>query len=449
MIFGCCVVNLSRFFFRINENGQGNGQLNSEFNYPCTSTAHIQSGKTKSREQNVVNAITHFIASSNSPSTIVEHKSFKNLIETLIPGFIMPSRSAFATKKIRSEMIKAELKSTEYISASLRGWTSPDRVVSFSISFISAEWEMEYRTLASRQLNANPTAENVSQMICELLDEFHIPIEKITSMTTDASPELVQGVTDLGICHVPSFTHDIITFIEEIFSLNDIAAIMEKIDKVFNGLECSKKAQSELMSAQTELNVSHNKLLSYSKTRHSSKLNRMDFIRMNELAFRKFLTTYEGGKYSDLLFTTSNDANKVNCQCNKNYSFLVEHKKNELLVNLLRPVEEYTELVQNGTILTASLTNKMRKKISNSNQTAPFEPQFKTFVAKLLSAHNEGCHFDLAEYFDPRISVDGEKLESILVALKVDHQTLKRSRSGLEALLEDDDSGMMRNGCFV
>lgn len=305
-----CLCRIYFRFFRINENYQGNDQPNSEFIDPCTSTTHIQSGKIKSREHNVVNAITHFIASSNLPLTIIEQKSFKNFIETLIPGFSMPSCSAFATK-IQSEIIKADLKSTEYISASLHGWTSPDRFATLSIVFISSEWELEYRTLASREFNANPTDENVSQLICELLDEFNIPIEKIFSMTTDGSPELLEGVKDLGICHIHSFTHAINTFIEEIFSMNDIATIMDKIDKVFNELECSKKAQSELASAQKEQNVSHQELLSYSKTRHSSKLNRMAFVRTNELAFRKFLTTYEGGKYSDLLLTTSNDANKI------------------------------------------------------------------------------------------------------------------------------------------
>lgn len=139
-----------------------------------------------------------------------------------------------------------------------------------------------------------------------------------------------------------------------------------------------------------------------------------------------------------------------NCGCLKINYFLVEHRKNEFLLSLLRPVEEYTELVKNGTILTASLTNKLKKKIFNSNLTTLFEPQFKMFVGKLLSAYDVGCYFDLAEYFDPRISVDTEKLESILVALKADLQTLKRSRSGLETLFDDDDhSGIMRNECLV
>lgn len=212
----------------------------------------------------------------------------------------MPSRSVFATNKIPSELIKTDLKSIEYISAFLR--TSPDRAVTLSVSFISSKWELECRTLA---LNANPTADNVGQWISEILEEFNIPMEKISCMTTDSNSKFVEAVKGLGICQITCLTHVVNEFIEDVFSLKDIVVIMEKVDMVFNELECSMLAQSELFSAQKELSVSHDKFLSYSKYRCWSKLNRMAFVRTNEMAFRKFLTTYEGGKYLNLLLTTS------------------------------------------------------------------------------------------------------------------------------------------------
>lgn len=270
-----------------------------------TSAAHIQPDQVKGQESNVVNAITYFIASSNLPLATVEHKSFKNLIETMLPGFRMPSRRVFATKEIPREKIEADLKPIEYISAYLRGWKNPDRVVTFSVSFISSEWELECRTLASRKFDAKSTADDVSEFICETLEKFNIPMEKISSMTTDTSAEIVEGVKDLGISHIPCFTQVVNTFFEKIISLKDVAVIMDKIDEVFNELEYSTEMKSHLRSAQKEINESFGELLSYSKNRCSSRLNRMDFVRTNEMAFCKLLTTYKGGKYEHLLLTTS------------------------------------------------------------------------------------------------------------------------------------------------
>lgn len=157
----------------------------------------------------------------------MEHKGFKHLIETLVPGSDIPPRSMFATKEIRdlclqsNEIIRADLKATEYISAASNWWMSPDfnHYFSLTVTFISSDWKVETRNLACRQLNANYNKDNVRHLLGEILKEFDIPMEKLVSMTTDRSAEFVEAEKDLRIHHISCFVDVVNSFIQEIIGL--------------------------------------------------------------------------------------------------------------------------------------------------------------------------------------------------------------------------------------
>lgn len=67
--------------------------------------------------------------------------------------------------------------------------------------------------------------------------------------------------------------------------------------------------------------------------------------------------------------------------------------------------------------------------------------QLMKFAHKLSSIYCRMHQLDMAQYFDPRVSIDNKKLHAILAALKVDCQAVNKSKFGLEMLFEKDSEG--------
>ena len=54
----------------------------------------------RKRMQEITSAIARFIALDNRPYSVVEGPGFKNLIEILLPGYIIPHRTTFSRGEI-------------------------------------------------------------------------------------------------------------------------------------------------------------------------------------------------------------------------------------------------------------------------------------------------------------------------------------------------------------
>lgn len=128
----------------------------------------------------------------------------------------------------------------------------------------------------------------------------------------------------------------------------------------------------------------------------------------------------------------------------------VQHKTNEDMIELLRPLEEFNKILKDVATPTASLILSVAKKLrtitkdTEHNDTLILEikKQLKKFAEQISSTYCEIHHLDMAQYFDPRVAINNEKLDIILAALKVDYQALNRSKSGLGMLFEDDQEGI-------
>lgn len=237
------------------------------------------------QEDIVTNAMAYFIIGNNLPLAIVEDKGFKRFVQTLIPGFKMPTRNILAVKTIPAfriqfnEKIKSELRSVKYLSATLKLESSNrDSGISFIVTFLSSQW-----TLESRELITNHSIDNNHDLIREILQEFDIPNEKIVSITTDVSSKCGDIVKQLGIWHIPCFDNLIDTFTKEIFTMPEVHSLVNKIIELYNIMN-SKSVQKNHHSPSQS---------------NSYILHQMEFI--NTMKIDKFLGTH--GKHANLLLT--------------------------------------------------------------------------------------------------------------------------------------------------
>lgn len=331
------------------------------------------------------------------------------------------------------------MRSVKYVSATLNEsmFSNGNSRISFIVTFITSKWELE-----SIELFTNEGRDNNLEMIKETLEEFEIPREKVFSITTEIASTFVEAAKQLGIRHIPCFDNLLNNLTQEIFSIQEVNDLIIKIVNVYNAMNSEK--DSKIVKNIQNNSPSHFKW---------SILRQMEFVKSNKNSLDTFLSTHELGKYSNLLLTPGK-SNKISEWIYSSSlffcKFTVEHNITEYLIELLRRLEEYNKALKDRTTPTGSLILTVANKLQNvaeflgDKETLILEIEnlSRKFAAQLSSTYCQMNHLEIAQYFDPRVAVNNEKLNLILSALKVDYQELKKNKCGLEMLFEDDQEGM-------
>ncbi|CAL4106216.1 unnamed protein product, partial [Meganyctiphanes norvegica] len=202
------------------------------------------------------------IALDNQPFSILEDDGFKSLMHALKPNYDMPSRRFMTYTIIDSiyEAAKKSLKETiniaKYISITTDIWSSSsdDTFISCTGHCIFDNFVQQVVVLHTRPFPKNPTGENISKILKNMVQEYNIPNYKIHAIVHDNAANMICGVEATGFHSLTCFLHTTQLAINEcILDQRYVKDIIVNCRKVAGHFNRSPLAYTKLYEIQKRL----------------------------------------------------------------------------------------------------------------------------------------------------------------------------------------------------
>lgn len=237
--------------------------------------------KKSDRYLKLTTLVTNYITTGMVPLYTVEKIPFIKMLQGFDPRYQCPSRKYFADVAIPERYLKeksdviAELKSVRYLSCTSDGWSSLNRdpYMSLTIHFISDEWNLSTKCLATSYLPEAHTADNIASFWNDTFEEYGIIKEDIITMTTDAAANMVATCNKSGLRRISCFGHILHNSITNTLDANQaITSLSASIRKIVSVFSYSFQYKRRLAKLQKDLSLPTNKLANDVSTRWGSKL---------------------------------------------------------------------------------------------------------------------------------------------------------------------------------
>lgn len=212
-------------------------------------------------------AIMKFISWDFQPFTVVEDKGFRNLMNTCVPSYNIPSRKYFSNTMLPAlyEEKKTELKNilkNESLSVCLTsdGWSSPtnDSYNAVTAHYINEQFDMKSVTLECSAFNESHTSENLAQEILRVANDWEIS-DKVLLMTTDNASNITGAIKILKWKHYGCYAHKINLLLQAAFS--PVEDILKKVKSIVTFFKRSNNATQLLLKYQKQTGVTQPKKL--------------------------------------------------------------------------------------------------------------------------------------------------------------------------------------------
>ncbi|XP_015795478.1 zinc finger BED domain-containing protein 4-like isoform X1 [Tetranychus urticae] len=166
--------------------------------------SEINSIKSGAKAKIIEDALVWYISNNFQAFNIVEDLEFRRLFKVIIPSFSMPSRkkisgATFKMYQNKKELVTTHLKTINYISITTDLWT--DGYNSKSYIGVTGHFIDNYRCtslcLAVKDMEVAHTTNNIVTNILEILCDFEIPTDKLTTIVTDGAANVTSATKQI------------------------------------------------------------------------------------------------------------------------------------------------------------------------------------------------------------------------------------------------------------
>lgn len=158
--------------------------------------------KKSRRWKDITSAITTFICKDMAPVYTVEKKGFRELVKTLDPRYVMPSRKHFSDielprlyRECRAK-VEEELRSVSYYATTTDLWTSrtTQPYMSLTIHFIKEDWTLCSRCLQTSYFPDDHTGVMIAKGLREALQSWGLAEDHLVCVTTDNATNNIRAL---------------------------------------------------------------------------------------------------------------------------------------------------------------------------------------------------------------------------------------------------------------
>ncbi|KAI2645091.1 Zinc finger BED domain-containing protein 4 [Labeo rohita] len=142
----------------------------------------------------ITQKVLEFIVLDAQPMSVVEDQGFRCLLEYLEPRYSLPSRKYFSEtalpelyKKV-CEHISKEIKDVKSMSFTTNIWSSavcPMSLLSLTVHWLDVSCTRRGAMLQAKNFHGSHTSDTISAAIKEMLDQWHIPLNKVHVILRD------------------------------------------------------------------------------------------------------------------------------------------------------------------------------------------------------------------------------------------------------------------------
>ena len=147
----------------------------------------------------------------------VEKEGFKSLVRMFDPRYELSSRK-YLTKKANPTLysttratVEMEIATAAFFSATTAMWSSntSEPYISYTIHFISEDWELRSRCLETLYLPQDHTGENITEALTHILESWSLDAKQQVCLTTDNGTNILAATVELGWTRLSCFGHNL------------------------------------------------------------------------------------------------------------------------------------------------------------------------------------------------------------------------------------------------
>ena len=303
--------------------------------------------------------IGEMIALDCQPYSIVEDEGFKNLINYLKPNYPFPSRNYLTERIMPSiyesawEYVKDVVNKAMHIVITTDIWSSKskDQFISCTAHGVYENFDQQVVVLHVKPFADNHTAENISEIMKSMVNEFDIPSKKIHAIVHDNAANMIAGMALTEFSSLTCFLHTTQLVISDcIFEQRYINDIIAKLRNLASHFSRSPLAHQKLRDIQKRIKKKELKPMGDVSTRWDSTCLMFD----RSLLIKDEISIY-----------LNENANNCSVQLNENEWAMV--LKMSKLLKIFR-----------------DMTVKMSHKYANSSDIIPQILTFKHYVTSVF-----------------------------------------------------------------
>jgi len=142
-------------------------------------TLHQVYGPRLASSEAINQALANFVVQAYVPMKIVEHESFRHLMQLLNPQYEVPSRTTVRARIDQQyddakKSLLSSLQGSTSVALTTDSWTSnaTEAYLTVTVHYIKDDWSMESRILMIRAMPERHTGENLAIRLKDCVDEF-------------------------------------------------------------------------------------------------------------------------------------------------------------------------------------------------------------------------------------------------------------------------------------
>ena len=225
-------------------------------------------------------AITYYISKDMLPFRTVERPGFLKLMKVAVPHYRVPSRTFFSKSEIPKlyNQVRADVENRlahgTWFGATTDIWTSENGAgqpyISFTIQYLDPDWKLEAHYLETQFFPDNHSAQNIRDILENMLDEWNIRKENLVSVTTDNATNMVKAFTEFPDLWFGCFGHNLNLAISKALRMQRVDTAVKACRHLVQGFSRSWRRRRDLNDKLTAKKMTHKALIHDVVTRWGS-----------------------------------------------------------------------------------------------------------------------------------------------------------------------------------
>ncbi|KAF1756220.1 hypothetical protein GCK72_012673 [Caenorhabditis remanei] len=208
-------------------------------------------------------ALVLAFCTSNVSFRFVKNRFFKLFCRSLDPDYELLSPDAIRRKlsensKEYKRRTKTELLQMNKCFISVDGWDGKFETVAIYavyVYYIDSSFRRKKTLLGIRQLKGKSTAENVGDLVTEVLQEFDIEMGQVIGGICDAGSNLKCFLDKNSLYHVHCIAHSVSLILKAAAEMPSMSPILAKVNKLASHLSRSKTDRTIFRERSTALKI--------------------------------------------------------------------------------------------------------------------------------------------------------------------------------------------------
>ena len=222
--------------------------------------------RTSTRWKTLTDSVCYFIAKDMQPYQTVNNPGFQHLLHSFDQRYHPPDRKTLSTNYIprlydrEKGRVSSALASVDSFALTTDIWTSRHNqaYTGLTVHYVDDCYQLQSHLLENVEFPESHTGINISEELEAILEEWKLPQDNLSAVTTDNGTNIVSALEILQWKRMPCFSHTLQLAVEVVLKLPEVSRAIARCRQLVGHFNRSAKSSYLLQQKQADLH--HKKL---------------------------------------------------------------------------------------------------------------------------------------------------------------------------------------------